>query len=348
MRRILISIPTLFIIFLINFLIMHFIPGGPLDSLIERTYDRQNENIIMDSDAIDAFNAQSQQSSYDYILEQMKERYGFNKPLSTRFVETLKNYMLFDFGYSFFSGIKVTNIIKEKVPISFSLALWSTILTYLISIPLGIKKAVKRGSKFDIFTDIIINAFHAIPSFMLALILLLLFGQGGIFKIFPNKGFLSENWSCMSTLAKIKDYFMHMALPVTAIVLSNLAFMVSLCQNSVVSELNKQYVVAAFAKGLDEKKVLYDHVFRNAMLVVIVNFPIFLVHSFLHGSIIIEIMFSLNGLGLLSFESIINRDYSVLLAMLYIFSFFGLLVYILSDVLCFIVDKRVNFDNINP
>lgn len=349
LKRLLISIPTLFIILLLNFFIIHMVPGGPLEQLLHRANSgTDGEVVFMDYDAADMLSNSADSSKYNTTLSRLNEIYGFDKPLLARFFSTIKNYLCFDFGYSFFSGIKVVDIIKSSIPVSFSLALWSTVLTYLISVPLGIKKATRRGSFFDVATDIIVNALHAMPSFMLAILLLILFSCGGFFQIFPTKGFLSNDWSELPLLDKVKDYFMHITLPVASIVLNNLAFLVFLCKNSFMSELRKQYVVAAFAKGLDEHRVLYGHVFRNAMLVAIVNFPVFLMHSFLHGSMIIEIIFSLKGLGLLGFESVINRDYPVFLAMLYIFSIFGLLVHILSDVLCFAVDKRVNFDGINP
>ncbi|WP_338363859.1 ABC transporter permease subunit [Candidatus Xenohaliotis californiensis] len=334
---------------LINFFIINLVPGGPLEQLLHRASSSEIDNAsFLDNDAIDSLISVTKKSKYDAATEHMRAMYGFDKPLAIRFFTTMKNYLLFDFGNSFFSGMKVIDVIKMHIPVSFSLALWSTILTYLISIPLGIKKAVRRDGSFDIVTDIAVNALHAIPNFMLAILLLLLFANGGLFNIFPTRGFLSENWSELTSFAKIKDYFLHITLPVVSIVLGHLAFLVFLCKKSFISELKKQYVVAAFAKGLSERKVLYMHVFRNAMLVAIVNFPIFLLHSFLHGSMIIEIVFSLNGLGLLSFEAITNRDYPMIFAMLYIFTIFGLLIHILSDVLCFIVDKRVSFDGINP
>ena len=279
------------------------------------------------------------------LVGEIERMYGFDKPAPERFWIMLVNYVHLDFGESFFRDAKVTDLIIEKMPVSVSLGLWSTLIMYLVSIPLGIAKATRHGSKFDIWTSSAIIVGYAIPAFLFAILLIVVFAGGSYFDWFPLRGLTSNNFDELSLFGKIKDYFWHLALPVTAMVIGNFATLTFLTKNSFLDEINKQYVVTARAKGLGETRVLYGHIFRNAMLLVIAGFPSALIGIFFTGSLLIEVIFSLDGLGLLSFEAAINRDYPVVFGTLFIFTLLGLVVKLIGDITYTLVDPRIDFES---
>jgi len=278
------------------------------------------------------------------FVKELEAMYGFDKPAPERFMTMIGNYLRFDLGTSYYRDVKVTDLVLEKMPVSISLGLWSTLLIYLISIPLGIKKAVKDGQPFDIWTSAAIFVGYAIPSFLFAILLIILFAGGRYFDLFPLRGIVSDDWATFPWWKQAIDYIWHMTLPVCAMVISGFAGLTMLTKNSFLDEIGKQYVLTARAKGLPEKKVLYGHVFRNAMLIVIAGFPAAFMHIFFTGSLLIEVIFSLDGLGLLGYESIINRDYPVVLGTLYIYALIGLVVTLLRDIVYVLVDPRINFE----
>jgi len=271
--------------------------------------------------------------------------YGFDKPIHVRFLEMLRNYLVFDFGESFFRDRKVTDLILEKMPVSISLGVWSTLAVYLVSIPLGIRKAVRHGSSFDVWSSTIVIFGNAIPTFLFAILLIILFAGGNYFSWFPLRGLFSDNFETLSLGEKILDYFWHLTLPIISILIGAFATLTMLTKNSFLDEINKQYVMTARAKGLTEGKVLYGHVFRNAMLIIIAGFPAAFISMFFTGSLLIEIIFSLDGLGLLGFESALQRDYPVMFGTLYIFTLLGLVVGLISDITYTIVDPRIDFES---
>ena len=271
--------------------------------------------------------------------------YGFDKPIHVRFLEMLRNYLVFDFGESFFRDRKVTDLILEKMPVSISLGVWSTLAVYLVSIPLGIRKAVRHGSRFDVWSSTIVIFGNAIPTFLFAILLIILFAGGNYFSWFPLRGLFSDNFETLSLGEKIFDYFWHLTLPIISILIGAFATLTMLTKNSFLDEINKQYVMTARAKGLTEGKVLYGHVFRNAMLIIIAGFPAAFISMFFTGSLLIEIIFSLDGLGLLGFESALQRDYPVMFGTLYIFTLLGLVVGLISDITYTIVDPRIDFES---
>ena len=278
------------------------------------------------------------------IRDRLEAQFGFDKPAHVRFFKMMWDYVRFDFGESFFRSETVLNLVKEKLPVSISLGLWSTLIAYLISIPLGIRKAVRDGSAFDTWTSGIIIAAYAIPAFLFAILLLVLFAGGSYYQIFPLRGLVSDNWSELSVWAKIVDYAWHMVLPVSASTIGAFATLTLLTKNSFLDEINKQYVVTARAKGLDERRVLYGHVFRNAMLIVIAGFPAAFIGIFFGQSLIIETIFSLDGLGRLSFEAAVARDYPIVFGTLFVFGLMSLLVGILTDLMYVFVDPRIDFE----
>ena len=278
------------------------------------------------------------------IIAEIEKMYGFDKPAHIRFINMIKNYLTFDFGSSFFQDKKVIDLIKEKLPVSISLGLWTTFLVYLISIPLGIYKAVNDGRKFDIWSSIIVVVGNAIPSFLFALLLIILFSGGKYFDIFPLRGIVSDNWNELNSIEKIIDYLWHLVLPITALVIGSFASLTMLTKNSFLDQINQQYVLTARAKGNTENKILYGHVFGNAMLIVIAGFPTAFIGILFTGALLIEIIFSLDGLGLLGFEAAINRDYPVMVASLYIFTLLGLIMNIIGDLTMTIVDPRIDFE----
>ena len=348
----------------VNFFIIQIAPGGPVEQAIA-----QISGTAVDATARISGNSQGEvgqqrgQSSPDAgqtsgtgsyrgargldpnLIKEIEIQFGFDKPLHVRFWVMLKNFLVFDFGESFFQSKSVVDLVIEKLPVSISLGLWTTVLVYLISIPLGIAKAVRDGQSFDIWTSAVIIFGNAIPGFLFAILLVVLFAGGSFWDIFPLRGIVSPNWDELSLFGKITDYLWHMVLPITALVIGGFAALSMLTKNSFLEEINKQYVMTARAKGLDERRVLYGHVFRNAMIIVIAGFPSAFISILFTGSLLIEIIFSLDGLGLLGFEAVINRDYPIVFATLYVFSLLGLLMNIVGDLMYNIVDPRIDFES---
>lgn len=359
LKRLLLMIPTLLGIMLVSFIIVQFVPGGPVERMIAQLQGHGVEATARfgggggGGDMAVGSAAQSTGDSSKYrgsqgldpeFIAELEAMYGFDKPAYIRFFEMVKNYALFDLGQSYYRDVSVIDLVLEKMPVSISLGLWSTLIIYLISIPLGIKKAVKDGQKFDIWTSAAVFTGYAIPSFMFAILLIILFAGGRYFDLFPLRGLLSDGHEDMNFIQLSLDYLWHMVLPVAAMVISGFAGLTMLTKNSFLDEINKQYVLTARAKGLEEKQVLYGHVFRNAMLIVIAGFPSAFLAIFFTGSLLIEVIFSLDGLGLLGYESVINRDYPVVLGTLYIFALMGLLTTLIRDVVYVVVDPRIDFE----
>lgn len=356
LRRLLLMIPTMLGIMAISFAVVQFAPGGPVERVIAQLSGQGGDALDRlsggggDMNQVNSFESPSAskyrgaQGLDPEFIASLEKQFGFDKPPLERFVQMLWNYVRFDFGTSYFRDITVLDLIKEKMPVSISLGLWLTILSYSISIPLGIRKALKDGSRFDTWTSAVIIVAYAIPSFLFAILLVVLFAGGSFFDIFPLRGITSDDFDQLSLFGKIIDYLWHMALPVTALVLSAFATTTLLTKNSFLEEIRKQYVTTARAKGLNERQVLYGHVFRNAMLIVIAGFPGAFISAFFTGSLLIETIFSLDGLGLLGYQSILNRDYPVVFATLFIFSLVGLFVSLLSDLTYTWIDPRIDFE----
>ncbi|WEX09383.1 microcin C ABC transporter permease YejB [Chelativorans sp. AA-79] len=356
LRRLLLMIPTLFGIMAISFIVVQFAPGGPVEQVIAQvTGQGGGADARIGGGGGDtggqSFEAAGGTSRYrgaqgldpEFIAE-LERQFGFDRPPLERFGLMLWNYIRFDFGESYFRDISVVDLILEKMPVSVSLGIWITLLSYGISIPLGIRKAVKDGTPFDVWTSGVVIVAYAIPSFLFAILLMVLFAGGSFFDWFPLRGLTSDNWASLSWPERILDYFWHLALPLTALVLSAFATTTLLTKNSFLDEIRKQYVVTARAKGLSEGQVLYGHVFRNAMLLIIAGFPGAFISSFFTGSLLIESIFSLDGLGLLGFRSVIDRDYPVVFATLYIFSLLGLVISLISDLTYTLIDPRIDFE----
>ena len=278
------------------------------------------------------------------LVEEIERMYGFDKPLHVRYFKMMSDYASFNFGESFFRDQKVVDLVLEKMPVSISLGIWSTLAVYLVSIPLGIRKALKHGSRFDVWSSTIVILGNAIPTFLFAILLIVLFSGGSYFSWFPLRGLVSDNFSTFSWWQQLLDYFWHLVLPITAILIGSFASLTMLTKNSFLDEINKQYVITARAKGLTERRVLYKHVFRNAMLIIIAGFPAVFISMFFTGSLLIEIIFSLDGLGLLGFESTIQRDYPVMFGTLFVFTLLGLIVGIISDLMYTVIDPRIDFE----
>ena len=354
LRRLLLVIPTLLGILLVNFTLTQFVPGGPVEQAIARA---QGEGDVFggfagnNNDAgADELNTASD-STYvgarglpPEFIEELEREFGFDKPPLQRFLNMLWNYARFDFGESYFRSISVIDLVLEKLPVSITLGLWSTIIAYLVSIPLGIRKAVRDGTPFDTWTSGAIIAAYAIPGFLFAILLLVMFAGGTYWQIFPLRGLTSDNFDDLSAWGKIIDYLWHITLPVLAGTIGAFATLTLLTKNSFLDEIKKLYVMTARAKGLSERQVLYGHVFRNAMLIVIAGFPAVFIGVFFGGSLIIETIFSLDGLGRLGFEAAVARDYPIVFGTLYIFGLMGLLVGILSDLMYVFVDPRIDFE----
>jgi len=357
-RRLLLMIPTLFGVLLVSFVVIQFAPGGPVQRVLAQLQgmdtgaggrfgggsDFGGRN-LQGAGQMDANSAYRGAQGMDPdLIKKLEKQFGFDKPAYVRFFIMVKNYLMFDFGQSFFRSISVIQLIKEKLPVSISLGLWMTLITYLISIPLGIAKAVRDGSRFDTVTSSIIVVGYAVPGFLLAIFLIVLFAGGSFWNIFPLRGLTSDNWAQLTWYGKIADYFWHLTLPIIAMMVGAFATMTLLTRNSFLDEIRKQYVLTARAKGLSERRVLYGHVFRNAMLIVIAGFAGTFVGAFFSGSLLIEQIFSLDGLGLLSFDSVLNRDYPVVFANIYIFALIGLVVNLISDFTYTLVDPRIDFE----
>ncbi|CAB1214505.1 microcin C ABC transporter permease YejB [Acinetobacter bouvetii] len=345
LKRLLLIIPTLFFILLINFVVIQIAPGGPVEQAIQQAEAFQGLSATGGETATAKSNYQGAKGLSEEMVEKIKAQYGFDQPAYIRFWNMLKSYASLDFGVSFFKDKPVTQLLWEKMPVSLSLGLWSTLLIYLVSIPLGIKKARQHGMLFDKSTSLLLAIGYAVPSFVFAVLLIVFFAGGSYFQWFPLQGLVSENFSELSILGKIKDYFWHMTLPLLAIVIGGFAGLTYLTKYSFMEELNKQYVLAARSKGLTESRVLYGHVFRNAMLIVIAGLPEALIGIFFVGNLFIEIIFNLDGLGLLGFEAIQQRDYPVIFGTLFLFTLLGLILRLISDVLYQVIDPRINFDS---
>jgi microcin C transport system permease protein len=324
---------------------VQFVPGGPVE--IELAKLRGTNQGVESSSASSSSGVgyQGSKGLSPELVEEIRKYYGFDKPAHVRFWEMLVNYIKFDFGNSYFRDEKVINLIKERLPVSISLGLWSTILVYLIAVPLGIKKAVRNGQAFDSWSSLVIIVSYAIPSFVIGMVLLAIFAINGQFGYFPIKGIISRNWDELDWWHKITDYIWHVTLPTCTLVLSGFATLVMLTKNSFLEEINKQYVLTAKAKGLTENQVLYGHVFRNAMLLVISGIPKALIKVLFTGSLLVEIIFSLEGLGLLSYEAAISRDYQIVFATLYIYTLIGLVLNLVSDLTYVLVDPRIDFES---
>ncbi|WP_306113306.1 MULTISPECIES: microcin C ABC transporter permease YejB [unclassified Roseovarius] len=352
LRRLLLIIPTLLGIMIINFVLVQFVPGGPVEQMIAQM---QGEGDVFGGFAgggEDATLSGSEETSGyagarglpPEFIKELEAQFGLDKPPLERFLNMIWNYMRFDFGESYFKKQSVTELVLDKMPVSITLGLWSTLIAYLISIPLGIRKAVHDGSSFDTWTSAIIIVAYAIPAFLFAIMLLVLFAGGSYWQIFPLRGLTSDNWDQLSLVGKVLDYFWHIALPVTASTIAAFATLTLLTKNSFLDEIKKHYVVTARAKGLSEGKVLYGHIFRNAMLIVIAGFPAVFIGVFFGGSVLIETIFSLDGLGRLGFEAAVGRDYPVMFGTLFLFGLIGLVVNILSDLMYVLVDPRIDFE----
>ena len=352
-RRLLLIVPTLLGILLINFIIVQAAPGGPVEQMIAKLegFDAASGGATARVSggggevSVAGSNYRGAQGLDPELVAEIEKMYGFDKSAPERFWLMIKSYAQLDFGQSFFRDASVVDLILEKMPVSISLGLWSTLITYLISIPLGIAKATRHGSAFDVWTSSAIIVGYAIPAFLFAILLIVLFAGGSYWDWFPLRGLTSGNFDELSLGGKILDYFWHLALPVTALVIGNFATLTLLTKNSFLDEIGKQYMVTARAKGLTDNRVLYGHVFRNAMLIVVAGFPSAFLGIFFAGSMLIEVIFSLDGLGLLGFESIVNRDYPVVFGTLFIFSLFGLVAKLLSDLMYTLIDPRIDFDS---
>ena len=360
-RRILFMIPTMFGIMLVAFVVVQFAPGGPVEQVIAKLSgaetgatsrisgggsDIASRGLAQGGSGIDSASSKYRgaQGLDPEFIKKLEKQFGFDKPAPERFALMLWNYARFDFGKSYFRDISVLQLIKEKLPVSMSLGIWMTLLTYLISIPLGIRKAVEDGSRFDMWTSSVIVVGYAIPGFLFAILLIVLLAGGSFFDLFPLRGLISDNFWQLPWYAKIGDYFWHLTLPIVSMALSAFATMTLLTKNSFLDEIRKQYVLTARAKGCSSNQVLYGHIFRNAMLIVVAGFPGAFVSAFFTGSLLIETIFSLDGLGLLGFESVLNRDYPVVFATLYIFSLIGVVVNLLSDLTYTWIDPRIDFE----
>jgi len=358
-RRLVLIIPTLLGIMVINFVVVQFAPGGPVEQIIAQISGQAVGATarIGGASGPDVGGAQpaptsSTASKYrgaegldPEFIAQLEKQFGFDKPMGERFLMMIGNYARFDFGESYFRDRKVIDLIMDKLPVSISLGLWTTLIVYSVSIPLGIRKAVRDGSRFDVWTSGVVVVGNAIPGFLFAILLIVLFAGGSYFDWFPLRGLVSDNWRELSWPALVSDYLWHMVLPITSLVIGGFAGLTMLTKNSFLDQINMQYVITARAKGLSEHQVLYGHVFRNAMLIVIAGFPSAFIGILFTGALLTEIIFSLDGLGLLSFEAVINRDYPIIFGSLFIFTLLGLFMNLIGDMTYVLVDPRIDFES---
>ena len=353
-RRLLLVIPTLWAIITINFFVIQIAPGGPVEQAVAQLEGHSSgimERFTGGGQEVKAIEPGENGSGYrgsrgldPEVVEAIKKQFGFDKPLLERYGDMLKDYATFNFGESLFKGGNVIDLIIDRLPVSISLGLWSTLIIYFVSIPLGIAKAIKHGSRFDVWSSAIIIIGYAIPGFLFAILLIIFFASGNYFSWFPLRGLVSSDFDQLVWYQQVVDYFWHLTLPILAMVIGGFATLSMLTKNSFLDEINKQYVVTARAKGLDERSILYRHVFRNAMLIIIAGFPAAFISIFFTGAMLIEVMFSLEGIGLLGFESTIQRDYPVVFSSLYIMTLLGLLLNIISDLTYTFVDPRIDFE----
>ncbi len=342
-KRLLLMVPTLFGVMLITFTVTQFVPGGPVERMMSQLEGQAGgEASTGGGTGLYRGNKGLDQER----IEQLKKLYGFDKPPLTRFVSMMSSYLVLDFGESYYHHKSVAELVISKLPVSMSLGLWTFLIVYSVCIPLGITKAVRDGSRFDMMTSTVILVGYAIPGFVLGIVLIVLFGGGTFWHIFPLRGLVSDNWAQLDWLHKILDYLWHMVLPITASSVGSLAVMTLLTKNSFLEEIRKQYVMTARAKGLSEKQVLYKHVFRNAIIPIITGFPGSFITAFFTGSLLIETIFSLDGMGLLAYQSVLNRDYPVVLGTLYFFTIIGLVSRLLSDLSYVLVDPRISFERV--
>ena len=339
LKRIALMLPTLLGILTLTFVVIQFVPGGPIEQLLAEA--RQQKG------GAEAGGSRAKRDIDAKQLAELKTLYGFDKPAHVRYVDMLKAFASFDLGRSFTANKSVWQLIKEKLPVSISLGLWTFFISYLISVPLGIAKAVREGSRFDVATTLLVLVGFAIPGFVLGVFLIVLFAGGTFLDWFPLRGLTSDNWASLSWPARILDYFWHLTLPLTCIVISSFAVMTMLTKNTFIEEMRKQYVLVARAKGLSQQRVLWKHIFRNALIPLVTGFPAAFVGAFFAGSLLIETLFSLDGLGLLSYEAVVRRDYPVVLGSLYLFTLIGLAVKLVSDLLYVVIDPRVQFGSVS-
>ena len=339
LKRLLLMIPTLLGVLTLTFVVIQFVPGGPVDQLVAEARQRGGGG-----GETGGYSARRDLDAKQ--LAELKALYGFDKPAHVRYFEMLKNFASFDLGRSFMQNKDVWTLLKEKLPVSASLGVWTFLISYLISVPLGIAKAVREGSRFDVATTLLILVGFAIPGFVLGVFLIVLFAGGSFLDWFPLRGLVSDNWRELSWPARIADYFWHLTLPLICIVIGSFAVMTMLTKNTFVEEMRKQYVLVARAKGLSQRRVLWKHIFRNALIPLVTGFPGAFVGAFFAGSLLIETLFSLDGLGLLSYESVVRRDYPVVLGSLYLFTLIGLVVKLVADLLYVAVDPRVQFASV--
>ncbi|SMP26866.1 microcin C ABC transporter permease YejB [Shimia sagamensis] len=353
LRRLLLVIPTLLGVMIINFTLVQFVPGGPVEQVLAKMQGEGDVFAGFAGGGEDVITEETFGSDSEYLgarglpkefIEELEKEFGFDKPPLERFLTMMGNYMRLDFGESYFRKISVIDLVLEKMPVSITLGLWATLIAYAVSIPLGIRKAVKDGTPFDTWTSGAIIIGYAIPGFLFAIMLLVLFAGGSYWKIFPLRGLTSDNFEDLTMIGKVLDYFWHITLPVLASTIAAFATLTLLTKNSFLDEIKKHYVMTARAKGLTEKRVLYGHVFRNAMLIVIAGFPAVFIGVFFGGSVLIETIFSLDGLGRLGFEAAVARDYPVIFGTLFVFGLIGLVVGILSDMMYVFVDPRIDFE----
>ncbi len=353
LRRILLMIPTLIGIMLVTFVVTQFVPGGPVERMIaemEGHTSGEGRGIGTGGGEVRASKSgdiyQGAQGLDQERLDKLNKLYGFDKPPAVRFITMMKNYFMLDFGESYYHRKSVVGLVISKLPVSMSLGLWTFLIVYCTCIPLGISKAVNSGSRFDVISSSFILIGYAIPGFVLAILLIVLFGGGSFWSIFPLRDIVSDNWSELSLIDKILDYLWHMVLPIISSTVGSLAVMTLLTKNSFLEEIHKQYVLTARAKGLSENSVLYKHVFRNAIIPIITGFPGSFITAFFTGSLLIETIFSLDGLGLLGYQSVMNRDYPVVLGTLFFFTIIGLISRLLSDLSYVVVDPRISFESV--
>ena len=349
-KRILLILPTLFGIMLINFLIIQFAPGGPVEQALAQASGFGNFSTTAAVSSAESMGP-SVESGYTgasgldpEMVERLKKQFGFDKPAHERFFLMMGNYVRLDFGYSYFQDRPVVDLVLERLPVSVSLGLWSLLLIYSISVPLGVAKAVKDGLRFDLWTSMIIFVAYAIPGFLFAIILIVIFAGGSYLDLFPLRGLISENFYELGLWGRVKDYFWHLALPLSALTIGGFATLTMLTKNSFLEELNKQFVLTARAKGLTETRVLYGHIFRNAMLIVIAGFPAAFVGILFTGALLIEVIFSLDGIGLLGYEAVIKRDYPILFGTMFSFTLIGLIMQLVGDMTYVFIDPRIDFE----
>ena len=345
LRRILWMVPTLLGVITLTFAVIQFVPGGPVEQMMLELKGRGEASVGAVESSGGGGTYRGRQGIDEERLKEIKALYGFDQPVHERYFQMLKRFAMFDLGQSYYQHKSVGELVLSKMPVSISLGLWTFLITYLISIPLGIKKAVQAGSRFDTATSVVILIGYAIPGFVLGVLLLVLFGGGSFLQIFPLRGLTSDNWAELSMIGKVMDYLWHLVLPITASVLGNFAVITMLTKNSFLEEIRKQYVITARAKGLSEDKVLWKHVFRNAMIPLVTGFPSAFIGAFFTGSLLIETLFSLDGLGLLSYEAVMKRDYPVVLGTLYLFTLIGLFTKLISDIAYVLVDPRIQFES---